>query len=222
MPLDAPAAKIAATRGYGAEIVMYDRAKEDRTAIARRIAEERSAVVVPPFDNEAIVAGAGTAALELLEDVPDLDVLVTPLGGGGLLSGTSIAARAMRGEDVAVWGVEPETGDDFVRSLEAGAPISIPLPATIADGLQTPRPGDITFAVVSVLASGAAVVSDAALREAMRFAFERLKIVVEPSGAAGIAGILSGAIDVGGKKVGVIISGGNVDGERFARILTAS
>ena len=219
MPADAPKAKVAAVREYGAEIVWYDRLREDRIAIARRMAAERGSVVVPPFDDPAIVAGAGTAALEQFEDVPTLDAAVTPLGGGGLLSGTAIAARAQPG-GIEVWGVEPATGDDFRRSLAAGAPVAIDVPATIADGLQTPRPGDITFAVVSSLASGVVTVSDDALREAMRFAFERLKIVIEPSGAAGLAALLTGAIDVRGKRAGAIVSGGNVDGETFARIVS--
>jgi threo-3-hydroxy-L-aspartate ammonia-lyase len=218
MPSDAPAAKLAATRGYGAEVVLYERATEDRTAIAHSLAEERGATIVPPFDDPAIVAGAGTAALELFEDVPDVEAIVTPLGGGGLLSGSAIAAHAMRGA-IPAWGIEPEAGDDFRRSLEAGHPVQIPLPATIADGLQTPRPGDLTFRIVYELCAGVVTVSDDELRAAVRFAFERLKIVVEPSGAAPLAALLSRRLDLSGRRVGAIISGGNVDAATFAAIL---
>jgi threo-3-hydroxy-L-aspartate ammonia-lyase len=218
MPRDAPAAKLAATRGYGAEIVLYERTVEDRAAIARSLARELGATIVPPFDDPAIVAGAGTAALELFEDVPDLDALVAPLGGGGLLSGSALAAHAMRGA-IPVWGVEPEAGDDFRRSLEAGHPVQIPVPATIADGLRTPRPGDLTFRIVSELRAGVVTVSDDELRAAVRFAFERLKIVIEPSGAAALAALLSGRLDHGGRRIGAIISGGNVDASTFAAIL---
>jgi threo-3-hydroxy-L-aspartate ammonia-lyase len=220
MPTDAPQAKLDATRGYGAKVVLYDRATEDRHAIARSHAEERGATVVPPFDDTRIVAGAGTAALELFEDVEGIDTVVTPLGGGGLLSGTALVARE-RGRDVAVWGVEPEAGDDFVRSLAAGHPVSIPLPITIADGLQTMRPGDITFPIVSQLGARVTTVSDDELRAAMRFAFERLKLVIEPSGAAPLAALLTGRIDVRGKRVGVIISGGNVDPAVFSAAASA-
>jgi threonine dehydratase len=221
MPTDAPQAKLDATRGYGANIVLYDRAREDRHAIAHEHAGRRGATVVPPFDDARIVAGAGTAALELFDDVDGIDVLVTPLGGGGLLSGSALVARE-RGKDVAVWGVEPEAGDDFVRSLAAGHPVEIPLPRTIADGLQTMRPGDITFPIVSQLGARVTTVSDDELRAAMRFAFERLKLVIEPSGAAPLAALLEGRIDVSGARVGVVISGGNVDPGAFASIISAS
>src|SRR3984957_20300488 len=197
MPNDAPQAKLDATRGYGANVVLYDRAREDRHAIARSHAEDRGATVVPPFDDARIVAGAGTAALELFQDVEGIDVVVTPLGGGGLLSGTALVARE-RGSDVAVWGVEPETGDDYVRSLAAGHPVSIPLPVTIADGLQTMRPGDVTFPIVAQLGARVTTVSDDEVRAAMRLAFERLKLVIEPSGAAPLAALLTGRLDVRG------------------------
>jgi threonine dehydratase len=221
MPTDAPRAKLEATRGYGAEVVLYDRAGEDRLAIAQRIAAERGGTIVPPFDDPAIVAGAGTAALELFEDVPGIDVLVTPLGGGGLLSGSALAARAMRGA-IPVWGVEPEAGDDFQQSLAAGRPIDIALPATIADGLQTMRPGDLTFSLVSALGAKVVTVSDDELRAAVRFAFERLKLVIEPSGAAALAALLAARVDVRGMRVGAIVSGGNVDAETFARVIAAA
>lgn len=221
MPTDAPQAKLDATRGYGANVVLYDRAREDRHAIARSFAEERGATVVPPFDDARVVAGAGTAALELFEDVDGIDVIVTPLGGGGMLSGAALVARE-RDRDVAVWGVEPEAGDDYVRSLAAGHPVSIPLPVTIADGLQTMRPGDITFPIVQQLGARVTTVSDEELRAAMRFAFERLKLVIEPSGAAPLAALLTRRIDVRCARVGVIISGGNVDPAAFASIISAS
>jgi threonine dehydratase len=220
MPRDAPAAKVAATRGYGAEIVFYDRAREDRAAIAREVADARRATLVPPFDDPAIVAGAGTATLELFEDISGLDALVVPLGGGGLLSGSALAARGMRGA-IPVYGVEPEAGDDFRRSLEAGHPVQIDVPRTIADGLQTQRAGDLTFGIVSALCAGVVTVSDDDLRDAMRFAFERLKLVIEPSGAAGLAALLAKKVDLRGRRVGVIISGGNVDAATYCAIIGA-
>jgi threonine ammonia-lyase medium form len=218
MPRDAPAAKVAATRGYGAEIVLYERAREDRAAIAREIAQARGATLVPPFEDPAIIAGAGTAALELFEDVPGLDALVVPLGGGGLLSGSALAARGMR-DSAPVWGVEPETGDDFRRSLEAGHPVQIDVPQTIADGLRTQRAGDLTFGIVSSLCTGVVTVSDDELRDAMRFAFERLKLVIEPSGAAALAALLAAKIDLRGRRVGIMISGGNVDAATYRAII---
>jgi threonine dehydratase len=218
MPSDAPASKAAATRGYGARIVAYERGVEDRMEVARAVAAERGATIVPPFDHPAIVAGAGTAAMELLEDVPAIDAIVTPLGGGGLLSGSALAAHALRG-DIPVWGVEPNAGDDFRQSLEAGHPVEIPVPATIADGLQTQRPGDVTFPIVQRLCAGVATVSDDDLGAAMRFAFARLKLVIEPSGAAALAALLAGRIDLRGRSAGVIVSGGNVDAATFARLV---
>jgi threonine dehydratase len=218
MPHDAPQAKVAATRSYGAEIVVYERGREDRAEVARRVAQERGGTIVPPFDDPAIVAGQGTVALELLEDVPDLDVLVAPLGGGGLLAGCALAVRG-RGSSAQLWGVEPEAGDDFRRSLLAGRPLEIPVPQTIADGLQTQSPGAITFPIVAANCVGVVTVTDDDLRAAVRFAFERLKLVVEPSGAAPLAALLADKIHVAGKRVGAIISGGNVDASTYARVL---
>jgi threonine dehydratase len=218
MPDDAPAAKLAATRGYGAEVILYDRRTMDRDAIAAEIARERNATLVPPYNDPAIIAGAGTTALELLEDTGPLDVLIVCTGGGGLLSGCALAATALA-SDIAVYGVEPEAGDDWVRSLAAGERITIPVPDTIADGMQTTSPGTLTFPIVQALCAGVVTVSDDELRAAMRFAFERLKLVIEPSGAAGLAAALSGRIDVRGKRVGVTISGGNVDASTFARLI---
>ncbi len=221
MPLDAPALKVAATRGYGAEIVLYDRiGGENREAIARRIQEEHGAVLVPPFDDDAIIAGQGTLALELLEDVPDLDLIVTPCGGGGLLSGTAVAARGLRPE-IRLWGVEPEAGDDMKRSLEQGEPVSIPLPNTIADALQTTLPAKRTFNIVRALSEGILTVSDLELRRAMAFLASRMKLVVEPGGAAAFAALLHGKVpESAGRRIGVVLSGGNVDPERFGALVS--
>ena len=220
MPLDAPALKRAATLGYGAEVRTYDRAKESREAIAKDIVEREGRVLVPPFDDPAVIAGQGTAALELLQDVPDLDAVIVPCGGGGLLSGVAVAATALR-PGIAVWGVEPEAGDDFRRSLAAGRPIEIPVPPTIADCLQTTRAGVHTFAIVSALAKGILTVSDLELRIAMSALFTRMKLVVEPGGTAGFAALLATRVpDAAGKRIGVVLSGGNVDPEAFGRLVT--
>jgi threonine dehydratase len=222
MPRDAPALKVAATRGYGAQVVLYDRlGGESREAIARRIVEEEGAVLVPPFDDDAVIAGQGTLALEFLEDVPDLEVLVTPCGGGGLLSGCAVAAKGLRPE-IRLWGVEPEAGDDMKRSVEAGRPVEIPLPATIADALQTTRPAERTLAIVRFLTEGILTVSDLELRRAMAFLASRMKIVVEPGGAAAIAALLHGKVpDAAGRCVGVVLSGGNVDPDRFGALISS-
>ena len=219
MPDDAPALKLAATRGYGAEVVLYDRRKEDREAIARRFVEERGVTLVPPFDDEAVIAGQGTAALELLAEVPDLDAIVTPCGGGGLLGGTAVAAAGLR-PGIRVLGVEPEAGDDVARSLREGRRVSIPVPDTIADSLQTTRVGERNFAILSRLVEGVLTVSDLDLRRAMAFLFSRMKLVVEPGGAAAAAALLAGrAPGLAGKRVGVVLSGGNVDAARFAELV---
>ncbi|MGH7755267.1 MAG: pyridoxal-phosphate dependent enzyme, partial [Vulcanimicrobiaceae bacterium] len=218
MPSDAPRAKVAATRGYGAEVVFYDRVTMNRGEIAAQIARDRGATVVPPFDDPAIVAGAGTCALELCEEVPGLDMLLAPVGGGGLLAGCAVAATALR-PAIAVYGVEPAAGDDWVQSLGRGERVTIPVPATIADGQQTTAPGELTFPIVRRLAAGVVTVSDPEIGEAMRVCFERLKLVVEPSGASALAAVLSGKVPASGRRVGVILSGGNVDPERYAEIL---
>ncbi len=218
MPSDAPAAKLAATRGYGADVVLYDRATMDRHVIAHEIAEERGATLVPPFDDAAVIAGAGTTAYELLGETGALDALFVCTGGGGLLSGCALAATVLAPQ-IAIYGVEPEAGDDWVRSLGAGHPITIPVPDTICDGMQTQAPGSLTFPIVQALCAGVVTVSDEEVREAMRFAFARLKLVVEPSGAAALAAVLTGRVDVRGKRVGVTISGGNVDASTFARLI---
>ena len=219
MPDDAPASKLAATRGYGAEVVTYDRVREDREALGRQLAAERGLSLVPPFDHPDVIAGQGTAALELLEAVPELDVLATPVGGGGLLSGCATATKALRPSS-RVFGVEPEAGDDVRRSIAAGERVTIPVPQTIADALQTTAPGVLTLELLRRLVDGVVTVSDAELVAAMRFAFERLKLVVEPGGAAGLAALLAGRIVLHGARVGVVLSGGNVGAQQFARLLS--
>jgi threonine dehydratase len=220
MPSDTPAGKLAATRGYGAEIVHYERERADRETIARGIAGRRGAAVVPPFDDPRIVAGAGTAALELLDDAGRLDAIVVPVGGGGLMAGTALAAHE-RDPSTAIYGVEPETGDDFARSLARGERLEIGVPPTIADGLQTTSPGKVTFEIARDRGCRVVTVADDDLRAAMRFAFERMKLVLEPSAAAPLAALLSRRVEVSGLRVGVIVSGGNVDAERFARLVFA-
>jgi len=220
MPHDAPALKLAATRGYGAEVRLYDREKESREEIARKFVERDGRILVPPFDDVFVIAGQGTAGLELLEDVPDLDAVLTPLGGGGLLSGVAVVVKALR-PSARVFGVEPEDGDDFVRSLAAGHPISIPVPETIADCLQTTKPGVHTFAIVSALVESVVTVSDLELRRAMCLLFTAMKLIVEPGATAGFAGVLSGRVPgLAGKRIGVVLSGGNVDPEAFGRLVT--
>lgn len=221
MPMDAPALKVAATRDYGARVVLYDRVGgESREEIARRIVEEEGAILVPPFDDDDVIAGQGTLALELLEDVPDLEMIVTPCGGGGLLSGTAVAAKGIRPE-IRLWGVEPEVADDMRRSLERGEPVTIPLPATIADALQTTRPAERTLAIVRALTEGILTVSDLELRRAMALLASRMKIVVEPGGAAAFAALLHGKVPAAaGRRIGIVLSGGNVDPERFGALIS--
>ena len=216
MPADAPPAKMDATRGYGAEIVTYDRWSEDREAIGARLAEERRLELVKPYDDPLVMAGQGTTALELLADVPDLDVLVMPVGGGGLIAGCATAAKALQ-PGVRVVGVEPEAGDDTARSLAAGERVHIDMPRTIADGLMASAPGELTFEVNRRLVDEVVTVSDTEIVDAMAFLFDRLKLVTEPSGAVGVAALLTGR--VAGGTVGVVISGGNVGAARFAELL---
>jgi threonine dehydratase len=215
MPEDAPQLKLDATKGYGAEVITYDRYTGDRIAIAAELAAERNATVVPPFDDPLIMAGAGTAALELIEDAGPFDVIVTPVGGGGLVSGTAAIAKALGVARVV--GVEPEAGNDWQQSLAAGEIVSIAVPRTIADGLQTTGPGAHTWETGSKLVDEIVTVTDAQLISAMRFAFERLKLVIEPSGAAAIAAVQAGLVP--GDRIGVIVSGGNVGADRFAELL---
>ncbi len=215
MPHDAPTSKRDATRGYGARVIEYRRGEEDREAIAAEIVARSGAVSIAPYDDPRIVAGAGTAAFELCEEVGALDLLALPVGGGGLLSGSAIAAHAAS-PNCAIWGVEPEAGNDFQRSLAAGERVSIPVPQTIADGLQTTSPGKLTFEIARAHGVRIVTVTDEQLRSAMRMACERLKIVLEPSGAAALAALLAGRIEVAGKNVGLILTGGNIDAARFA------
>ena len=231
MPHDAPAAKLAATRGYqegqaGSEVVLYDRYTEDREAIGARLAAERGMTLVPPYDHPHVMAGQGTAALELIEQVRELDgggldALLVCVGGGGLVSGCAVAAHHLV-PGVQVWGVEPEAGNDTQRSLAEGRIVHIDTPKTIADGAQTQHSGTLTFPVIQALVSGIVTVSDAQLVEAMRFFAERMKIVVEPTGCLGAAALFeraAGLPDLRGARVGVILSGGNVDVRRLGELL---
>lgn len=218
MPEDAPATKMAATREYGAQVVTYNRYTEDREAISRRLAQERGMTLVPPFDHPHVIAGQGTAALELLQEVPELDFLFVCVGGGGLLAGSILAAQALAPQCQVV-GVEPEAGNDGQQSFKAGHIVQIPTPHTIADGAQTQALGQITFPIIQSGAFDMVTASDEQLAQALRFFAERMKIVVEPTGALAFAGVRNGSVDVRGKRVGVLISGGNVDLPRYARFL---
>jgi threo-3-hydroxy-L-aspartate ammonia-lyase len=218
MPADTPVAKLDATRGYGAEVITYDRYTEDREALGRDLAERRGLVLVPPYEHPAVMAGQGTAALELLEQSGGLDVLVVPVGGGGLIAGCATAANALDGA-IRVVGVEPEAGDDTRRSLDAGERVRIEVPRTIADGQQADIPGELTFEVNQRLVDEVVTVSDAEIVEAMVFLFERLKTVAEPSGASAVAAVMAGRVDATGLRVGAVISGGNVGAARFAELV---
>jgi threonine dehydratase len=218
MPADAPEVKVAATRGYGAEVVLYDRAAgESREAVAERISRERGATVIPPFDHRDVIAGQGTAAKELLEDVGALDYLFVCCGGAGLLSGCAIAASHLS-PGTRVIGVEPAAGDDAARSLRTRTLQRVENPLTIADGARTQSLGALTFPLVLRYVSDITTVTDEQLVEAMRFLWERMKLVVEPTGALATAGVLSGAIDVRDRRVGIILSGGNVDLKAMAAL----
>ena len=223
MPHDAPAAKLAATRGYqqgqaGSEVVLFDRYTEDRDAIGRRLAAERGMTLIPPFDHPDVMAGQGTAALELIEQVGPLDLLLVCVGGGGLISGCAVAARAAL-PDIRIIGVEPEAGNDTQQSLAKGQIVSIEVPKTIADGAQTPCSGRLTFPVIQALVERIVTVSDAQLISSLKFFAQHMKQVVEPTGALAAAALLEGVVDAKGARVGVIISGGNVDLARYASYL---
>lgn len=217
MPQDAPKPKLDATRGYGATVVLFDRLKEDRVAIGERIAAEKGAAVIPPFDHPMTIAGQGTAGLELLEDSPNLDALVVCIGGGGLISGCSIAAHALNPK-IRIFGVEPDDGNDTYLSLKEGRHVKIPPPATIADGLRSETPGKLTLPIIREHVEQVVLVSEDEIRAAMRFFFSRMKLVVEPSGAVAAASLLAGKLPAGLGRVGVIISGGNVDPEMMADV----
>ena len=226
MPLDSPAAKLAATRGYqegqpGSEVVLFDRYTEDREAIGRRLAEERGMTLIPPYDHPHVMAGQGTAALELIEQTADggpLDMLVVCVGGGGLISGCAVAAKHLN-PGIAVHGVEPEAGNDTQQSLAAGRIVHIETPKTIADGAQTQHSGTLTFPIIQRHVQSIATVSDAQLVHTMRRFAERTKMVVEPTGVLAAAAVLDGVIPVRGQRVGVLLSGGNVDIARYAAML---
>ena len=219
MPEDAPASKAAATEGYGARIVRFDRYSADREALMAELAEREGLTIVHPYDDERIMAGQGTATLELIEDGGALDLLLVPVGGGGLIAGAATAATALC-PDCRVIGVEPEVGDDTARSLAAGERVTVPVGRTIADGQQLDTPGARTFPVIRERVAAVVTVSDAEIVTAMRFAFERLKLVLEPSGASALAALLHGRVEATGLRTGVVLSGGNVDVARF-RELTA-
>jgi threo-3-hydroxy-L-aspartate ammonia-lyase len=218
MPLDSPAIKLAATRGYGAEVITYDRYKDDREAIAKQLSQERGMTLIPPYDHAHVMAGQGTAALELLEEVGQLDTLLVCLGGGGLISGSAVAAKQLNPK-IRVIGVEPEAGNDAQQSKRSGQIVKIDTPKTIADGAQTQYVGQLTFPVIQELIDDIVTVSDAQLIEAMRFAAGRMKMVIEPTGGLAMAAAMQGAVDVKGQRVGVIISGGNVDIAQLAKYL---
>jgi threo-3-hydroxy-L-aspartate ammonia-lyase len=221
MPEDAPASKMSATRGYGAEVVTYDRYTEDRTAIAQAMAKDRGLALIPPYDHPDVMAGQGTVATELIDEVGPLDALLVPVGGGGLMAGCATAATALV-PGIRMIGVEPREGDDTARSLAAGERIGIPVPRTIADGQAISIPGELTFAVNRRLVDRIELVGDDEIRAAMALAFDRLKIVVEPSGASALAALLSGRIENLPERIGVVISGGNVGLDRFHELLSAT
>ncbi|MFE1027613.1 pyridoxal-phosphate dependent enzyme [Streptomyces sp. NPDC058818] len=217
MPEDAPPSKRAATAGYGAEIVTYDRYTGDRVAVAEALAAERGLSLIPPYEHPHVIAGQGTAALELVEETGPLDALIAPVGGGGLIAGSATAVKGLHA-GTRVIGVEPEAGDDTKRSLEAGRRVTVPVPRTIADGQALHTPGELTFSLNRRLLDGIVLVGDDEIRDAMRFAFERLKTVLEPSGATPLAALLTGRTGPLTGRVGVILSGGNVDAARFAEL----
>jgi threonine dehydratase len=218
MPLDAPASKIAATRGYGAQVVTYDRYTEDREQIGRDLAQKHGLTLIPPYDHPDVIAGQGTAAKELLEEVGHLDALFVCLGGGGLLSGSALATRAIS-PSTKIYGVEPEAGNDGQQSFRSGRIVHIDTPKTIADGAQTQHLGNLTFPIIQRDVDDILTVSDEQLRAEMRFFAARMKMVVEPTGCLGFAAARAMKDKLQGKRIGVIISGGNVDIERYAALL---
>ncbi|SEL88923.1 threonine dehydratase [Variovorax sp. YR750] len=218
MPKDAPAAKVAATKGYGAEVVMYDRFTEDREALTKRLAQERGMTMIPPYDHPDVLTGQGTAVKELIEETGPLDHLFVCLGGGGLLSGSALSARALSPQ-CKVYGVEPEAGNDGQQSFRAGKIVHIETPKTIADGAQTQHLGEYTFGIIRRDVDDIFTVTDEQLVDAMRFFAERMKMVVEPTGCLAFAGAIAAGKAIAGKRVGVLISGGNVDLSRFATLI---
>jgi len=220
MPQDAPALKVQATKEYGGEVIFYDRYTENREEIGRRLAEERGMTLIPPYDHPDVICGQGTAAQELFQDVGPLDVLLVPLGGGGLLAGSALAANGLA-PGCRVIGVEPEAGNDGQQSLRKGEIVHIGVPSTIADGAMVTHVGEHNFEVIRRRVDDIVTVSDAQLVETMKFFAERMKMVVEPTGCLGAAAALHGVVPLAGKRVGVLISGGNVDLSRFAQLVAA-
>jgi len=218
MPIDAPQAKIDATRGYGGEVILFDRFKQDREALTREIAAQRGMTLIPPFDHADVLTGQGTAAKELFDEVGELDYLFVCMGGGGLLSGSALSARALSA-NCKVFGVEPEAGNDGQQSFRSGTIVRIPTPQTIADGAQTQAVGEITFAIIKRDVDDILTATDAQLVEAMRFYAERMKMIVEPTGCLSLAAVCNAGIPLQGKRVGVIVSGGNVDLQRFGQLV---
>ncbi|HZZ31217.1 MAG TPA: threonine/serine dehydratase [Phenylobacterium sp.] len=223
MPSDAPAVKVAATRGYGAEIRLYDRLTESREGISAEIARERGAVVVPAFDDPHIVAGQGTAGLEMMAQAKAagalFDTMVSPVGGGGLRSGVSLVVKELS-PTTEIWGAEPSAYNDLAQSLVTGERVTIkPAVRTLCDALESPATGDITWPILKANLTGAVGLTDPEIAETLRYAFSTLKLVIEPGGAAGLAALLTGKVDAKGKTVGVVVSGGNVDPELYAKIL---
>jgi threonine dehydratase len=218
MPDDAPKAKVAGTRSYGAEIVFYDRQNQDREAVAVEIAQRDGRVLVPPYDDHMILAGQGTCGLEFLQEVPDLDCLLAPCSGGGLFAGVSVAAKALN-PDIRCFPVEPDTADDTRQSFLKGERVSIPPPPTIADGLRVQSPGALTFPVLQQTAEDVLTVSDGEIIETIKFFLFRMKLLVEPSGAAAAAAVLMRKLPGDAKRVGVIVSGGNIDADLLSQLL---
>jgi len=219
MPKDAPPSKRAATEGYGAEVLEFDRYADDRDAMARDLARERGLTLVHPYDEPFVMAGQGTAGLELLDEVPDLDVVVVPVGGGGLISGVATAVKALRPQ-ARVVGVEPAASPDTQRSLRAGRRERVEIERSIADGQLLQEPGEKTFAVISALVDDVVTVTDEEIVATMRFLFERMKVVVEPSGASALAALMAGRVALDGARAGVVLSGGNVDAARFVELMS--
>lgn len=219
MPHDAPVAKLAATRGYGANVVIYNRHNEDREVITQRLAAEQGLALIPPYDYPQVIAGQGTAAKELIEEVGPLDILLVCTGGGGLLSGCAVAAHHWS-PGCRVFGVEPQAGNDVQQALRSGEKVRIPVPQTIADGAQTQQVGNLTFPIVQQYVEDILTVTDRQLCQQMRFFMERMKMVVEPTGCLAAAAAMNRLIDLQGKKVGVIVSGGNVDVDKIGQYLS--
>ena len=218
MPLDAPVAKVAATKGYGGNVVLYDRYTEDREQIGRDLADKHGLTLIPPYDHPDVIAGQGTAAKELIEEVGPLDAFFAPLGGGGLLSGSALALRALS-PDCQIYGVEPEAGNDGQQSFRSGSIVHIDTPRTIADGAQTQHLGNLTFPIIQRDVKDVLTASDAELVACMSFIASRMKLIVEPTGCLGLAAARQMKESLQGKRIGILLSGGNIDMERFAQLL---